>query len=123
MGEVTSVDCDATGAYLLTSSKDNVNRLWDVRNLSSAIKKFRGHQNTSKHFVRARFAGSNLVCGGSEDGFLHLWDRHTSEVVSTLSHSGQAAPIYDAAYNPYNSSLITCSEDSTLVHWGPRPSR
>ncbi|KAJ9068355.1 hypothetical protein DSO57_1029535 [Entomophthora muscae] len=123
LAEVTSVDCDSAGVHLLTSAKDNSNRLWDVRMLGRPIKKFKGHQNTSKHFVRARFAGTSLVFSGSEDGFLHLWNQDTCEVVSTLSHSGQSAPIYDAAYHPYHSSLVTCSEDSTLVYWGPSPSR
>ncbi|KAI0216821.1 hypothetical protein L0F63_005132 [Massospora cicadina] len=119
LGEVTSVDCDAAGVQLLTSAKDNSNRLWDVRMLGRPLKKFKGHQNTSRHFVRARFAGASLVVGGSEDGFLHLWHQDTCQVIATLSHAGQLGPIYDAAHHPYHASLITCSEDATLVHWGP----
>ena len=34
LGEVTSVEMNSSGTYLLSSSKDNSNRLWDVRMVS-----------------------------------------------------------------------------------------
>jgi hypothetical protein len=36
--------------------QDNCNRLWDMRT-SRQYKRFKGHQNTSKNFVRAHFMG------------------------------------------------------------------
>ena len=36
--------------------QDNCNRLWDMRT-ARPFKRFKGHQNTSKNFVRARFMG------------------------------------------------------------------
>jgi hypothetical protein len=36
--------------------QDNCNRLWDMRT-ARQFKRFKGHQNTSKNFVRARFMG------------------------------------------------------------------
>lgn len=65
LGEVTSVEMSPDGTQLLSSSKDNSNRLWDLRYLRP-IRKFKGHQNTSKNFIRTSFAGSALVVGGSE---------------------------------------------------------
>jgi COMPASS component SWD3 len=54
----------ADGTQLLSSSKDNSNRLWDLRYLRPLMK-FKGHQNTSKNFISASFAGS-LILSGSE---------------------------------------------------------
>lgn len=65
LGEVTNVEVNSNGTLLLSSSKDNSNRLWDIRMLRP-IRKFRGHQNTSKNFVRAGFAGDSIIVGGSE---------------------------------------------------------
>jgi COMPASS component SWD3 len=65
-GEVTSVEMNKAGSLLLSGSKDNSNRLWDVR-LARPIRRFKGHQNTSKNFVRASFGpDDSLVVGGSE---------------------------------------------------------
>jgi WD40 repeat protein len=44
LGEVTSVEFDQYGRYLLAGCKDNSNRLWDLRmvSLSSGSRKWRG---------------------------------------------------------------------------------
>lgn len=39
---------------MLSSSKDNSNRLWDLR-LGKPLRRFKGHQNTSKNFIRSAF--------------------------------------------------------------------
>jgi WD40 repeat protein len=65
LGEVTSVEMNSSGTLLLSSSKDNSNRLWDVR-MVRPLRKLKGHQNTSKNFVRANFSDNNLIVGGSE---------------------------------------------------------
>jgi WD40 repeat protein len=73
LGEVTSVEMNKTGGLLLSGSKDNSNRLWDVR-LARPIRRFKGHQNTSKNFVRASFGpDESLIVGGSEVFNLVYW--------------------------------------------------
>ena len=72
LGEVTSVEMSSNGTQLLSSSKDNSNRLWDIR-AARPIRRFKGHQNTSKNFIRAGFAGDSLVVGGSEVSYIHTY--------------------------------------------------
>jgi len=91
LGEVTSVAFNSSGTHLLTSSKDNSNRLWDMRMLRP-LQRFKGHQNTAKNFVRASFAHTSLLVGGSEDGRIYMWDEESSEVLQTLAGHGQTAP-------------------------------
>ncbi|CAD6962906.1 unnamed protein product [Tilletia controversa] len=90
LGEVTSVTLNSSGLHLLTSSKDNSNRLWDMRMLRP-LQRFKGHQNTAKNFVRASFAHTSLLVGGSEDGRIYMWDEESSEVLQTLVGHGQSA--------------------------------
>lgn len=52
--QVTSVDVNSAGTSMLSSSKDNSNRLWDLR-LGKPLHRFKGHQNTSKNFIRSAF--------------------------------------------------------------------
>ncbi len=88
LGEVTSVEINETGSLLLSSSKDNSNRLWDLRMLRP-LKRFKGHQNTSKNFIRSASRIYSLLVGGSEDGLIYMWDQESSEVLQTLEGHGR----------------------------------
>ncbi|KAI8900389.1 WD40-repeat-containing domain protein [Globomyces pollinis-pini] len=114
LGEVTSVEISSDGYYLLSSSKDNSNRLWDVRMLRP-IRKFKGHQNTSKNFIRSSFAGDSLIVGGSEDGIVYVWDREKGEVLQRLRH--HSGLVYSMIWNAKQSLFLSCSEDKTLATW------
>lgn len=115
LGEVTSVEMNSNGTLLLSSSKDNSNRLWDVR-MARPIRRFKGHQNTSKNFIRAGFAaGDSLVVGGSEDGVVYIWDAEKGEILQKLySHSGI---VYNASWNSRQSLFCSCSDDTTVKTW------
>ncbi|KAL1916932.1 uncharacterized protein VTP21DRAFT_5129 [Calcarisporiella thermophila] len=114
LGEVTSVEMNSNGTLLLSSSKDNSNRLWDVR-MVRPIRKLKGHQNTSKNFIRATFAHHNLVVGGSEDGVVYIWDQETGEILQRLR--GHDGIVYSAVWNGWQSLLCSCSDDYTLRTW------
>ncbi|KAI9323883.1 WD40-repeat-containing domain protein [Dichotomocladium elegans] len=114
LGEVTSVEMNSSGTYLLSSSKDNSNRLWDVR-MVRPIQKLKGHQNTSKNFIRSCFADNNLIVGGSEDGNVYIWDQDTGEVLQKLR--GHTGVVYEAAWNAKQGMLASCSDDQTVRVW------
>ncbi|KAI8874699.1 WD40 repeat-like protein, partial [Backusella circina FSU 941] len=114
LGEVTSVQMNSSGTLLLSSSKDNSNRLWDVR-MVRPIRKLKGHQNTSKNFIRANFADNNLIVGGSEDGIVYIWDQDTGEVLQKLR--GHNGVVYEAAWNAKQGMLASCSDDQTVKVW------
>lgn len=115
LGEVTSVETNRSGTLMLSGSKDNSNRLWDIR-MNRAVRRFKGHQNTSKNFIRTRFGPlENVVVGGSEDGFVYVWDVETTDVIQKLGPCGGA--VYDAAWNGRQSILASCSHDGVVTSW------
>ncbi|KAG9296188.1 hypothetical protein G9A89_014780 [Geosiphon pyriformis] len=114
LGEVTSVEMNSNGTLLLSSSKDNSNRLWDVR-MVRPIRRLKGHQNTSKNFIRAGFASNSLIVGGSEDGIVYIWDQDTGEVLQKLR--GHTGMVYNAIWNAKQSLFVSCSDDRTLNTW------
>lgn len=115
LGEVTSVETNESGTLLLSSSKDNSNRLWDVRT-NKAVRRFKGHQNTSKNFIRTGFGPSeSVVVGGSEDGFVYIWDVETTDVVGKLGPA--EGPVYEARWNSRQSLLASCSHDGLVSSW------
>jgi COMPASS component SWD3 len=119
LGEVTSVNTNAAGTLLLTSSKDNSNRLWDMR-LCKPLRRYKGHQNTSKNFVRAGFGPrERLVVGGSEDGLVYLWDVDTEDVVGRLGPAN--GPVYTVSWNAQRSLLLSCSHDGLASTWYYNP--
>jgi WD40 repeat protein len=74
------------------------------------IRRFKGHQNTSKNFVRASFGpDDSLVVGGSEDGLIYIWDAATGEVLQRLgahSNDSHSDIAYRAIWNPHQSLLV-----------------
>ncbi|KAJ3217881.1 hypothetical protein HK099_005307 [Clydaea vesicula] len=114
LGEVTSVEMNSNGTFLLSSSKDNSNRLWDIR-MIRPIRRFRGHQNTSKNFIRSGFAGDSLVIGGSEDGVIHLWDLEKGDILEKLE--GHQGIVYNSVFNARQSLFASCSDDQTVKTW------
>ncbi|KAJ1886801.1 hypothetical protein LPJ66_009446 [Kickxella alabastrina] len=119
LGEVTSVATSDSGMLLLSSSKDNSNRLWDLRSLKRLCR-YKGHQNTSKNFIRSSFIGDSLVVGGSEDGMVYIWDRESTNIVQRLC--GHQGIVYDAKWNPKRGILCSASDDWTLKSWWFDPS-
>ncbi|EME26021.1 hypothetical protein Gasu_63220 isoform 2 [Galdieria sulphuraria] len=120
LGEVTAVETNASGSLLLSSSKDNSNRLWDIR-MARPTRRFKGHQNTSKNFIRVGF-GTNeeLVVGGSEDGFVYIWDTETGNLVQKLGPC--VGPIYAAQWCNRQSLLASCGHDGMVRTWWFDPS-
>ncbi|EXX66134.1 Rsa4p [Rhizophagus irregularis DAOM 197198w] len=114
LGEVTSVEMNSSGTLLLSSSKDNSNRLWDVR-MTRPIRRLKGHQNTSKNFIRACFVNNSLIAGGSEDGIVYIWDQDTGEVLQKLR--GHTGMVYSAVWNQKQNLFVSCSDDKTLKTW------
>jgi WD40 repeat protein len=114
LGEVTGLDVSTCGNYLLTCSKDNSNRLWDVR-MMRPVRKYKGHQNTCKNFIKASFAGDSLVAGGSEDGMVYIWDRENGEVMQRLRHHNGIS--YSCRWNSKQNLFASCSEDGTAATW------
>jgi hypothetical protein len=97
LGEVTSVQLSNCGMQLLVSSKDNAARLWDVR-AARPLRAYKGHLNTCKNFVRARFGpGRDSVMSGSEDGSVCLWSLASAELLHRLR--GHTDVVYDAVWD------------------------
>ncbi|XXQ34984.1 WD40 repeat-containing protein SMU1 [Plasmodiophora brassicae] len=115
LGEVTSVAMNASGTQLLSCSKDNSNRIWDIR-VGRPFQRLKGHQNTSKNFVRAEFGPSqNLVAGGSDDARVYIWDIESGELVQRLP--GHKGAVFSARCIQQQSVLATCSQDATIKTW------
>eukprot|EP01117_Protostelium_nocturnum_P019685 TRINITY_DN859_c0_g1_i1.p1 TRINITY_DN859_c0_g1~~TRINITY_DN859_c0_g1_i1.p1 ORF type:complete len:491 (-),score=81.12 TRINITY_DN859_c0_g1_i1:1125-2597(-) len=116
LGEVTSIEINSNGSMLLSGSKDNSNRLWEI-STARPITRFKGHQNTTKNFVRAGFGPSeSLVIGGSEDGSVYIWDTEDGDLLQKLNgHNGM---VYSTVWNQKQMLMASCSHDGLIKTWG-----
>jgi WD40 repeat protein len=67
LAEVSSVCADDSFTRILAAVKNNTNRIWDLRAANTSLS-LKGHQNSSKLFVRAIFGPQErTVISGSEN--------------------------------------------------------
>lgn len=78
------------------------------------MRKFKGHQNTSKNFIRACFGPEErLILGGSEDGAIYIWDLETGNILQKIE--GHSDLVY--AVTSKKNLLASCSHDNTAATW------
>ena len=73
-----------------------------------------------KNFIRTKFAANSFITGGSEDGFVYIWDVDTGDLIQRLK--GHQGVVYDVAWNQNQSLLISCSDDHNILAWNYKDS-
>ena len=115
LGGVASLSADLTFTNILAATRDSTNRIWDLRNPETPII-LKGHQNESKHFVRAHF-GPNFktVIGGSDDGKVYCWDAITGKVIDKLK--AYPTGVFDIAWSSHAHCFASCGDDKSILLW------
>ena len=84
--------------------------------MRTPVQRYRGHVNSTRNFIRATFGpGHRLVCAGSEDGLVYMWDVDTAQIVARLE--GHAGVVYACEWNEERGVLVSGSEDGALLSW------
>eukprot|EP00762_Andalucia_godoyi_P008230 ANDGO_02958.mRNA.1 Protein will die slowly len=113
LGELSSIEASRCGRYVLSASKDNSVRLWDIRTWKM-LNRFRGHQNTAKNHIRARFAcDDKTVIAGSEDGSVRIWDVASGDTVAKLDCEGGC--VLDVRYSAAQGGLLAAGTDAGRI--------
>ncbi|KAK8899273.1 hypothetical protein M9Y10_001584 [Tritrichomonas musculus] len=119
LGEVSSVTVDKCFTRVLAATKNSTNRIYDLRMSGSSAILLKGHKNTLKHFVRARFAGDGrVVMSGSDDGKIYTWDAATGTLADKFeSHHGG---VFDVIHSNELQTFASCGEDNVIRLWGQK---
>jgi WD40 repeat protein len=119
LGEVSSLAADSTFTRILAATKDNTNRIWDLRRPDGVVL-LKGHRNTAKHFVRARFGPDDKsVIGGSDNGKIFAWDAASGEVIDRIA--AHPTGVFDIVWSPHGHCFASCGDDTSIMLWTPRP--
>ncbi|TPP57985.1 U5 small nuclear ribonucleoprotein 40 kDa [Fasciola gigantica] len=105
----------ADDAVIYTASADKSVGLWDT-NLAKRIKRFRGHQNVVNSCGLAR-RGPQLVCSGSDDGTVKLWDRRQKTHVQSFQNTYQ---VLSVTFNDTAEMIFSGGIDNVIKGWDIR---
>ena len=81
---VTGVALSACGAQMMSGSRDNTVRLWDVAG-AQCVRMTALAQNVVTHVCWGRAAGSAMVAQSSEDKTVRVWDTRSLHVAVTTA--------------------------------------
>ncbi|MCK4761293.1 MAG: WD40 repeat domain-containing protein [Candidatus Aminicenantes bacterium] len=107
---VTSATISPDGRYILTGSKDNTARLWDLH--GKEIQVFRGHKEliSSVAFSPNR----KTILTGSFDKTARLWDLQGKQLEVFKGHKDDVTSV---AFSPDGKTILTGSIDRTARLW------
>jgi autophagy-related protein 16 len=114
---ITSVCLSRTGHTILTSGRDNVHNLFDVRSLD-ILDTFRSlSYRAATNWTRACLSSNEkYVVGGSADGTVVMWSRKSGES-ETLLKGGHAAPVLACAWSGAGKPLATADKSGRVCIW------
>ncbi|CAL8105319.1 unnamed protein product [Calicophoron daubneyi] len=90
-GVILDLVFSSDDSVIYTASSDKSVALWDTET-AQRIKKLRGHQNVVNSCAVAR-RGPQLICSGSDDGTVRLWDRRQKAHVQSFENTYQVLSV------------------------------
>jgi len=114
-GAIMEVHFAADSSMLFTASTDKTVRVWDMET-GTCVRKFRGHTNFVNSCFPAR-RGPQLVCSGSDDGTVKVWDTRKREAVTTLQNTYQLTAV---TFNDTSEQVVSGGIDNDLKLWDLR---
>lgn len=102
---------------ILINLSPNELQLWDFQK-NLLLTKFIGHKQEN-FIIRSCFGyDENLICSGSEDGRIFLWNKEFGSLLDVLN--GHLGICNCVAWNNVKVSMFaSCGDDSAVKIWGP----
>ncbi|MCD9643066.1 hypothetical protein HAX54_030183 [Datura stramonium] len=113
---VTSVSLSRNGNMILTSGRDNLHNLFDIRTLE-ICGTFRANANrVASNWSRSCIsADDSYVTAGSVDGSVHIWSVSNTKMVSTLKEHTSA--VLCCSWSGLGKPLATSDKSGIICIW------
>ncbi|KAL2933300.1 Autophagy-related protein 16 [Bienertia sinuspersici] len=113
---VTSISLSRNGNTILTSGRDNVHNLFDMRTLEVyGTLRGSGNRMASNWSRSCISADDGYVAAGSADGSVHIWSIQKGDIVSTLKEHGSS--VLCCAWSGLGKPLATSDKNGVICTW------
>ncbi|KAJ4766242.1 Autophagy-related protein 16 [Rhynchospora pubera] len=114
--QVTSVCVSRSGNFILTSGKDNVHNLFDIRTLEVCGTFRAGGNQVVTRWGRPCFSpDGNFIAAGSSDGNIHVWSRVRDGAVTVLE--GHSSAVLSCAWSERGTPLASADRNGNVYIW------
>lgn len=113
---VTSLSLSRNGNMLLTSGRDNLHNLFDVRSLEvCGTLKASGNRVASNWSRSCISPDDNYVAAGSSDGSVYLWSVSQGRIASTLKEHGSS--VLCCSWSGLGKPLASSDKNGVIYTW------
>ncbi|XP_057657306.1 U5 small nuclear ribonucleoprotein 40 kDa protein [Diorhabda carinulata] len=114
-GAITELHFSTDGSNMFTSSTDHTLGLWDVVT-SQRIKKYKGH-TAFVNCVQGARRGPQLMCSGSDDNTVRIWDVRKKQSVSSINTTYQTTAV---CFSDTAEQIFSGGIDNDIKVWDVR---
>ncbi|XP_020253319.1 autophagy-related protein 16 isoform X1 [Asparagus officinalis] len=113
---VTSVNISRSGNFVLTSGRDNLHNLFDVRSLE-VCGTFRASGNrVASNWSRSCISpDENYVAAGSADGAVYVWTRAKED--ASVLEGGHSSHVLSCAWDGLSNLLASADKNGNICIW------
>lgn len=113
---ITSISLSRNGNSILTSGRDNVHNLFDMRSLE-VCGTFRSNENrVASNWSRSCISpDDSYVAAGSVDGSIHIWSISNAKIVSTLKE--HTSPVLCCSWSGLGKPLASSDKNGVICIW------
>ncbi|KAJ3228540.1 hypothetical protein HDU78_009738 [Chytriomyces hyalinus] len=117
-GQISGVTIAPNRNYLLTTSRDNLLKLVDIRTFETVASYQHENFRIGMNWTSSCFSSDgSLVASGSFDGSMYIWNTETSKVEKILKEHKSA--ICGVVWNPRGgASCFSAEKERGVVFWG-----
>ncbi|KAL2459504.1 Transducin/WD40 repeat-like superfamily protein [Forsythia ovata] len=116
---ITSLSLSRNGNVILTSGRDNLHNLFDMRTLEiCATLRSNGNRVASNWSRSCISADDGYVAAGSADGSVHIWSVANAKIVSTLKE--HTSPVLCCSWSGLGKPLATSDKNGSICIWNDR---
>ncbi|CAF0764496.1 unnamed protein product [Rotaria sordida] len=114
-GAIMEIQWSPDGSELASCSTDKLAYIWDITTCQR-VKKLKGHQSFVNSIGYSRI-GKDMICTGSDDGTVKIWDRRKRGEVMTFESTYQ---VLTCCFNASSDAIFSGGIDNTIKMWDLR---
>lgn len=113
---ITSISLSRNGNTILTSGRDNLHNLFDIRTLEvCGTLRASGNRVASNWSRSCISADDNYVAAGSADGLIHVWSISKANIVGTLKE--HSVSVLCCSWSGLGKPLATSDKNGVICTW------